>query len=63
MKPEAGTARVVVFAPVEGDAAALGRMLEDEGVAMRACADAAAFYACLDEHAWCAIVTEEGLDR
>lgn len=63
MKPEAGTARVVVFAPVEGDAAALGRMLEDEGVAMRACADAAAFYACLDEQAWCAIVTEEGLDR
>lgn len=63
MKPEAGTARVVVFAPVEGDAAALGRLLAEEGVEMRACADAACFYACLDEQAWCAIVTEEGLDR
>lgn len=63
MRPEPGTASVVVFAPAEGDAATLGRMLEDEGVAMRACADAAGFYACLDEQAWCAIVTEEGLDR
>lgn len=63
MRPEAGTSRVVVFAPVEGDAAALGRMLEDEGVEMHACADATGFYACLDEQAWCAIVTEEGLDQ
>lgn len=63
MRPEAGLARVVVFAPVEGDAAALGRMLEEEGVEVRTCADAAGFYACLDEQAWCAIVTEEGLDR
>lgn len=63
MRPEAGIARVVVFAPVEGDAAALGRMLEDEGVEMHACADATGFYACLDEQAWCAIVTEEGLDQ
>jgi len=38
-------------------------MLETEGVAVRTCADAASFYAGLDEQAWCAIVTEEGLDR
>jgi signal transduction histidine kinase len=63
LKPEARTARVVVFAPVEGDAAALGRLLEEEGVEMRPCADAADFYDGLDEQAWCAIVTEEGLDR
>ena len=66
MTPEeaaAGPASVVVFAPVEGDAAALRAMLEAEGVAVRACTDAAGFYASLDEQAWCAIVTEEGLDR
>ena len=53
----------IVFAPAGGDEAALRRMLEDEGVAVQSCADAAAFYAALDENAWCAIVTEEGLDR
>lgn len=58
-----GAAGAVVFAPVEGDAAALRGMLEAEGVAVRACADAASFYASLDEQAWCAVVTEEGLAR
>ena len=62
MSPES-VARVAVFAPIEGDAAALRLLLEAEGVEMRACADAAALYAQLDERTWCAIVTEEGLDR
>ena len=53
----------IVFAPVGGDEAALRRMLEDEGVAVQSCADAQAFYAALDANAWCAIVTEEGLER
>lgn len=61
MIPEEGAASAVVFAPVEGDAAALRGMLEAEGVAVHACADAACFYASLDEQTWCAIVTEEGL--
>ncbi|MGX4643636.1 response regulator [Massilia sp. SYSU DXS3249] len=56
-------ALAVVFAPVEGDALALRGMLEEEGVQMHSCASADAFYAQLDERAWCAIVTEEGLDR
>lgn len=59
----AASAVAVVFAPVEGDAAALRGMLEAEGVTVRACGDAASLYASLDEQAWCAIVTEEGLAR
>lgn len=62
-KRPAPAAIAVVFAPVAGDAAALRRLLEAEGVAVQACGDAAAFYASLNENAWCAIVTEEGLDR
>ena len=61
--PAAQAAVAIVFAPAGGDEAALRRMLEDEGVAVQSCADAGAFYAALDENAWCAIVTEEGLDR
>ena len=59
----ARAAIAVVFAPVAGDEAALRILLESEGVAVRTCGDAAAFYASLNETAWCAIVTEEGLDR
>ena len=54
---------VVVFAPVAGDAAVLGALLESDGVHALQCPDADAFYAALDEHAACAIVTEEGLAR
>ncbi|MFC5511597.1 response regulator [Massilia jejuensis] len=61
--PAASAAIAVVFAPVAGDEAALRLLLEAEGVVVRACGDAAGFYASLDENAWCAIVTEEGLDR
>ena len=56
-------ARAVVFAPIEGDAIALRTMLEEEGVETLSCPDAASFYASLNEQAWCAVVTEEGLDR
>jgi len=66
LKPEDGHVAppvAVVFAPIEGDAVALRTLLEGEGVAVRACSDAKCLYACLDEQAWCAIVTEEGLDR
>ena len=56
-------AAAVVFAPVEGDGAALRALIEEEGVAVRLCAGAADFYDNLNEHACCAIVTEEGLDR
>ena len=53
---------VVVFAPVAGDGESLRALLEEEGLDISLCADAAAFYASLDQRAWCAIVTEEGLD-
>jgi signal transduction histidine kinase len=61
--PAAPAAIAVVFAPIAGDEAGLRHLLEGEGVAVQACRDAADFYASLNEHAWCAIVTEEGLDR
>jgi len=53
---------VVVFAPAAGDGASLRALLEEEGLESELCCDAACFYASLDEHSWCAIVTEEGLD-
>lgn len=63
MSSDAPAPVAVVFAPIEGDRATLCSLLEEEGVEMRACADAASFYRNLDEQAGCAIVTEEGLDR
>jgi len=62
LRYEAGSgATAVVFAPAGEDAATLRALLEAEGVHVRACVAAAAFYEALDEGAWCAIVTEEGL--
>ncbi|KQQ87868.1 response regulator [Massilia sp. Leaf139] len=63
MISDAPSAVAAVFAPIEGDAATLRMLLEEEGVQVRACPDAAAFYAALGEDAWCAIVTEEGLEQ
>ncbi len=59
----APVATAVVFAPVPGDAETLRALLAKEGVAVLTCANADCFYASLDDAAWCAIVTEEGLDR
>jgi signal transduction histidine kinase len=59
----APAAVAVVFAPIEADAATLRTLLAEEGVEVLACPDADSFYASLDDTAWCAIVTEEGLDR
>ena len=68
MKPDVrvavrGAAHVAVFAPVPGDVHVLQEVLRAEGVALRPCADASAFYAALDDHALAAVVTEEGLAR
>ena len=57
--PQAGA--LVVFAPLAGDAGALRALAAREALVARECADAAAFYAALDEHALAVVVTEEGL--
>lgn len=54
---------VVVFAPLEGDAATLRAIVEHEGAHPRVCPDVAGFYAALDDSALAIIVTEEGLAR
>ena len=53
----------MVFAPLAGDAAALRAIVEHEEVAARVCADAAAFYAALDDGALAIVITQEGLAR
>lgn len=53
----------MVFAPLEGDAAALRAIALHEDVAARVCADAPAFYAALDDSALAVVITEEGLAR
>lgn len=63
MSSDALGAVAAVFAPIAGDALTLRTMLEEEGVQVQACADAQAFYAALGDCTWCAVVTEEGLDR
>lgn len=57
------TQAVVLFAPLAGDAATLQSIVEHEGVPARACQDAAAFYAALDDETLGVLVTEEGLAR
>ncbi|QOL51577.1 response regulator [Massilia litorea] len=63
MSSDALGAVAAIFAPIEGDAHTLRLMLEEEGVQVQACADEQAFYAALGDCTWCAVVTEEGLDR
>ena len=53
----------MLFAPLAGDVAALRTIVEHEGVAARACADAPEFYAALGDGALAVVITEEGLAR
>ncbi|TWI69278.1 response regulator receiver domain-containing protein [Pseudoduganella lurida] len=54
---------VVVFAPLEGDGAALRGIIEDERERANLCTDADGFYKALDDSALAVIVTEEGLAK
>jgi signal transduction histidine kinase/CheY-like chemotaxis protein len=53
--------KVVVFAPLEGDATTLRAIVEYERAAVHTCIDTASFYTALDDSTLAIIITEEGL--
>ena len=57
------TPAVVVFAPVQRDAATLGSLIEDDAMPVHCCADADAFYAALGGTPLFAVMTEEAVAR
>lgn len=54
---------VVVFAPVQRDAATLGEVIAEDGLRADTCADAASFYDALARTPLFAVMTEEGVAR
>jgi signal transduction histidine kinase len=55
--------KVVIFAPLNGDATTLRTIVEHERVGVLRCLDVAGFYTALDDSILAIIITEEGLAR